>query len=139
MVLQRAMEQFVAYRFPRQSNRLAFVFEPSELSLPLSFGIEVFEPGHVTPIHIHATAHELFFILAGRGEAVCDGHRFEVMPGEAVVFPPGSKHGLDNLTTERLYCLQLMAPNENFVEHVMMGESVGSLERQDICNLTLRC
>jgi quercetin dioxygenase-like cupin family protein len=139
VVLQRAMEEFVAYRFPRQSNKLAFVFDPLELSLPLSFGIEVFEPGHVTPIHIHTAAHELFFVLAGSGEAVCDGHRFNVSAGQVLVFPPGSKHGLDNLTSEKLYCLQLMAPNENFVEHVKMGENIGALDREDICNLTLRC
>lgn len=139
VVLQRAMEEFVAYRFPRQSNRLAFVFDPQELSLPLSFGIEVFKAGHVTPIHVHSAAHELFFVLAGSGEAVCNGHRFNVSAGQVLVFPPGSKHGLDNLSQDKLYCLQLMAPNENFVEHVKMGENVGALDKEDICNLTLRC
>ena len=43
--------------------------DPAELlELSLSFGVEVFEPGHHTPVHVHPGAHELFFVLAGRGE-----------------------------------------------------------------------
>ena len=37
----------------------------SELGLSLSFGVEVFEPGHRTPLHVHPGAHELFFVLSG--------------------------------------------------------------------------
>ena len=29
VLMQRSMEDFVAYRFPRQTNTLAFFFEPS--------------------------------------------------------------------------------------------------------------
>jgi quercetin dioxygenase-like cupin family protein len=57
--------QFKAFRFPKQTNQLAFVFDPAELGLSLSFGVEVFEPGHHTPLHVHRTGHELFFVLAG--------------------------------------------------------------------------
>ncbi|GAX76355.1 hypothetical protein CEUSTIGMA_g3801.t1 [Chlamydomonas eustigma] len=140
LVLQRAMEEFVAYRFPRQTNVLAFFFGPTELlDLSLSFGIEVFEPGHKTPIHMHPTAHELFFVLAGSGDAYSDGHHFRVKPGDVAVFPPGSKHGLDNNSSqEKLYCLQLMTPDEAFVQHVMTGTNIGHLADEDICNLTNR-
>ena len=139
VLMQRAMEDFEAYRFPPpQTNTLAFFFDPSgipmrgllpmalhscmgcrnclvvicwhcidiqircqsplfgsvfrpdeavvhfcpshlclchcippththilEIGLSLSFGVEVFEPGHRTPIHVHLGAHELFFVLAG--------------------------------------------------------------------------
>jgi hypothetical protein len=58
--------QFKAFRFPKQTNQLAFVFDPAELGLSLSFGVEVFEPGHHTPLHVHRTGHELFFVLAGK-------------------------------------------------------------------------
>lgn len=90
VLLQRAIEDFRAFRFPRQTNRLAFVFDPSELGLSVSFGVEVFEPGHHTPLHIHKTAHELFFVLAGEGVAFCGGQRFTVRAGDCVVFPPGA-------------------------------------------------
>ena len=53
---------------------------------------------------------------AGTGDAYSDGVHTSVNPGDVIVFPPGSRHGLDNNTAEKLYCLQLMAPNEAFVE-----------------------
>ncbi|EFJ49623.1 hypothetical protein VOLCADRAFT_35798, partial [Volvox carteri f. nagariensis] len=100
----------------------AFVFDPTELGLSLSFGVEVFEPGHHTPLHIHKAAHELFFVLAGEGVAFCNGQRFPVRAGDCVVFPPRAVHGIDNTSTgSKLYCLQLMTPNESFVEHVKSG------------------
>ncbi|GLC36904.1 hypothetical protein PLESTB_000179900 [Pleodorina starrii] len=139
VLLQRALEEFKAFRFPRQTNKLAFVFDPSELGLSLSFGVEVFEPGHHTPLHIHKSAHELFFVLAGTGLAVCNGRRFPVGAGDCVVFPPRAVHGIDNTSyTDKLYCLQLMTPNEAFVEHVKSGEAVGRLDDEDLCNLTSR-
>jgi len=41
------------------------VFDPGELGLSLSFGVEVFTPGHCTPLHTHHVGHELFFVLSG--------------------------------------------------------------------------
>lgn len=38
--------------------------------VPFTFGVEIFEPGHRTTPHSHASAHELFFILAGAPGAV---------------------------------------------------------------------
>ena len=35
------------------------------LQVPFTFGVEVFEPGHVTKPHSHSVAHEMFLILAG--------------------------------------------------------------------------
>lgn len=48
----------------------ALAFDPSLLGLSLSFGVEVFTPGHKTPLHIHNIGHELFFVLSG--ESVCN-------------------------------------------------------------------
>ncbi|KAG2495121.1 hypothetical protein HYH03_006731 [Edaphochlamys debaryana] len=138
VLLQRALEEFKAFQFPRQTNKLAFVFDPSELGLSLSFGVEVFEPGHHTPNHIHKTAHELFFVLAGEGVAYCNGQRFTVTAGDCVVFPPMAVHGIDNKSDAKLYCLQLMTPNEAFVEHVKSGTPVGRLDDEDLCNLSAR-
>lgn len=70
VLMARTLEHFKAFRFPKQTNQLAFVFDPLELGLSLSFGVEIFEPGHHTPLHVHRTGHELFFVLSGR----CFGH-----------------------------------------------------------------
>jgi mannose-6-phosphate isomerase-like protein (cupin superfamily) len=64
-----------SYRLPNQDNRLALVFDPFRASVPFTFGVEIFPPAHETPPHVHTTAHELFFILAGEGVAFCNAVR----------------------------------------------------------------
>ena len=73
------------------SFRLALLFNPlDDIGVQFTFGLEIFEPDHRTPPHVHEQAHELFFILSGTGEAFCDGQRINISAGDAVVFPPTS-------------------------------------------------
>jgi quercetin dioxygenase-like cupin family protein len=119
-VLKRALSEVGAFQLPAQTNRLALLFGPhASPAVCLSFGVEVFEPGHVTQLHTHSTAHELFFVLAGSAVAVHGGpggrqqqqqqqQRREVMGvGDVAVFPPGVLHGVDNESDQQLYCLQV--------------------------------
>jgi hypothetical protein len=55
------LAQVGAFKLPNQTNRLALLFGPAS-GLSLSFGLEVFEPGHLTPPHVHEAAHELFMV-----------------------------------------------------------------------------
>lgn len=56
----------------------------------------------------------VFLFSAGEGEAFCDGARFAVGAGDAVVFPPASLHGIDVSGAGRMYCLEFMcAQNQN--------------------------
>lgn len=164
--LKRALSEVGAFRLPQQTNRLALLFGPhSSPAVCCSFGVEVFDPGHVTPLHIHNTAHELFFVLGGRGEAVFTTNsrsngssnssngssssssqhavnehssssssssrveRVVMRAGDVACFPPGVVHGVDNpSSSSELYCLQMMLPNEAFVEWVRSGEAAGALE-----------
>jgi mannose-6-phosphate isomerase-like protein (cupin superfamily) len=88
--------------------------------------------GHVTMPHVHHQAHELFFVLSGRGTAFCDGTQFPIVPGDCIVFPPGVVHGVN--ADEKLYCLELMLPNENFAELVRNGMETG-YDQDDSCVL----
>ena len=130
-VAKRAVSEAATWQLPNQTNRLALLFGPHAApGLAISFGLEIFEPGHITPRHIHSSAHELFFVLAGEGLGVVGGregqrmlqqqqqqgqqqqskgHEFHVRlkPGDVAVFPPGVVHALDNPYAERLYCLQV--------------------------------
>ena len=136
-VLVEALGQAQAYQLPGQGNRLALVFDPVSHGLPFTFGVEIFPPGHVTPLHVHSSAHELFFILDGRGVVHCEGEEAEVGAGDLVIFPPGARHGIDNRARpggDRLYCLELMAPNEMFAELVRGGDEIG-LDVEDLCAL----
>jgi mannose-6-phosphate isomerase-like protein (cupin superfamily) len=155
-ILKRALSEVGAFRLPHQTNRLSLLFGPHiSPAVSCTLGVEVFERGHVTPLHVHTTAHELFFVLAGTGEAVFgssssssssrsapasggDGHkrqqhhaatrRVPLSAGDVVVFSPGVLHGVDNLSSGQLYCLQMMLPNESFAEYVRSGELAGTLD-----------
>ncbi|KAK9785970.1 hypothetical protein WJX73_010086 [Symbiochloris irregularis] len=134
-LLRKAMRELVAMRLPNQSNRLALVFDPLNDPVPFTFGVEIFEQGHKTKPHSHAIAHELFYILAGQGEGFCNGRRFPLSAGDVVVFPPQSVHGIDNSDTGRMYCLELMLPNDMFAELVEAGTPTGGLSDEDLCVL----
>ena len=134
----KTVEDVLTYRLPDQSNRLALVFDPLGDRLPFTFGVEIFEPGHVTPLHSHEGAYELFFILNGEGVGRCNGAEFPLAAGDVCVFPPGSVHGIDNLDPSgRLYCLEFMVPNERFAEMVRSGTQ-DSLDDDDLCALVAR-
>jgi quercetin dioxygenase-like cupin family protein len=68
---KRALTEVACWQLPAQSNRLALLFGPHAApAVSLSFGLEIFEPGHVTPRHVHPGAYELFFVVAGEGLGV---------------------------------------------------------------------
>eukprot|EP00884_Botryococcus_braunii_P002168 jgi/Botrbrau1/11952/Bobra.341_1s0017.1 len=134
--LRRALQDLHAFQLPKQTNRLALVFDPLSDDVPFTFGVEIFEPGHKTPLHTHPTAHELFFILAGEGEAYCDGEWMAVGPGDVVVFPPLSVHGINTSPSHgKMYCLELMTTNDMFADLVRSGKPLGVLPAEDLCVL----
>ncbi|KAK9843682.1 hypothetical protein WJX81_002112 [Elliptochloris bilobata] len=135
VALKRSLLDLVAFRLPGQTNRLALIYDPLSDQVPFTFGVEIFEAGHRTMPHSHASAHELFFILAGEGEGFCDGSRFPLKAGDVVVFPPRSTHGIDVAPSGRLYALELMQPNDMFAELVKSGRPTGGLRAEDLCVL----
>jgi mannose-6-phosphate isomerase-like protein (cupin superfamily) len=133
-VLKRTLTELTAFQLPNQTNRLALIFDPlAKPAVPFVFGIEIFEENHKTHPHNHHTAYELFFILSGEGEGFCDDVRFPVKAGDVVVFKPRSVHGIDNGQGRRMYCLELMLPNESFAEFVRGGRETGGLKEDDMC------
>ena len=132
-VVKKTLSELNAFQLPNQTNRLALMFDPTDHEVPFTFGVEIFEEGHKTNPHTHAVSHELFFILAGEGEGFCDSERFSVKAGDVVVFPPTSLHGIDNGPTSKMYCLELMLPNDMFAEFVKGGKPAGALRDDDMC------
>ena len=47
----------------------------------------------------------------------------------------GSEHGIDNFEGSKMYCLELMQPNDMFAELVRAGMPAGVLENDDLCML----
>lgn len=106
---------------PKDTNRMALIADPIRDRVPFTALVEIFDPGGATPPNEHAEAFELFFVLSGRGKAVCDGRSFEVGPGDSFLVRPGNEHIVVNTGTERLYCLTVMVPNEGFAQLIRGG------------------
>lgn len=132
-VVRKTLAELSAFQLPNQTNRLALMFDPMDHEVPFTFGLEIFEKGHKTNPHTHAVSHELFFILAGDGVGFCDNESFPVTAGDVVVFPPTSVHGIDNGLKSKMYCLELMLPNDMFAEFVRQGQPAGKLRDDDMC------
>ena len=49
---------------------------------------------------------------------------------------PPRPAGIDNTSGERLFCLELLAPNHDFAERVWRGRTTGGLARDELCLLT---
>jgi mannose-6-phosphate isomerase-like protein (cupin superfamily) len=52
-------------------------------------------PGQRTAVSYHRLAEEYYFVLAGRGTAVLNGHRHELASGDFLRLPPGTTHGFE--------------------------------------------
>ncbi len=109
---------------PGDSNYFACLFDPIADGVSFTLVIEIFMPGGKTPPNTHAVAYESFFVLAGIGKAFADGEAFDIAPGDAFVLRPGVEHVVENTGSEKLYCLTMMTPNEEFAELIRSGTPV---------------
>jgi mannose-6-phosphate isomerase-like protein (cupin superfamily) len=131
----KSPHEYQAYRIsPRDSNRLAIVFDPAIANFSLTFCVEIFDIGGKTPPNRHQLAIEMFFVLKGEGIASCDGKEVPIRPGDSLLVPPTGIHELRNTGTERLYTLCIMVPNEDFAELIRSGTPV-ELDEEDLAVL----
>jgi mannose-6-phosphate isomerase-like protein (cupin superfamily) len=106
---------------PEDTNRLAIVFDSTTADDSLTVCVEIFDPGGKTPTHRHNFAVEMFFILKGEGEAICDGKIIPLRAGDSLLVRPTGIHEIRNPSQERLYALCFMVPNEDFSELIRSG------------------
>jgi len=69
------------------------------------------EPGQAQKAHAHAESDKLYAVLEGTVVASIAGEERELQPGEAVLAPDGSEHGLANKSAARAAVLVFMAPH----------------------------
>ena len=84
----------------------------------------------VAPWHVHPESDEMFYVLSGRGRAQCGGATYDMEKGDTLVLPPGMDHVVENVGTDRLYCLTVMVPNEGLAELIRAG-AVIALDAED--------
>ncbi|MBE9125557.1 MULTISPECIES: cupin domain-containing protein [unclassified Coleofasciculus] len=128
----KSPKDYQAYRIsPQDTNRLAIVFDPVIADASLTFCVEIFDEGGKTPPNRHQIAVEMFFILKGEGEAICDGKTVPIRSGDSLLVPPTGIHEIRNTGMGRLYALCFMVPNEDFAELIRSGTPV-ELDEDDL-------
>ncbi len=68
------------------------------------------ERGQAHEPHSLAASDQMYLVLEGRGRVQVGAESAEIGPGQAVVAPAGTSHGVENSTTERLVVLVFLAP-----------------------------
>jgi mannose-6-phosphate isomerase-like protein (cupin superfamily) len=133
--LVRTPKDYQAFRIsPTDTNRLVILFDPSVTDYSLTMCLEIFDPGGSTPYHRHHHADEIFFILKGEGQAVCDGKTIALQAGDSILVRPTGMHELHNTGPGRLYTLCVMVPNEDFAELIQSGTPI-ELDAEDLAVL----
>src|SRR3990170_8374637 len=91
--------------------------EIRELMHPSAHGVRhqslaeaVVAPGMTTRLHRHRQSEEIYHITAGTGLMMLGGEDFPVAPGDTVLIPPGTPHGIRNTGVEPLRILCSCAP-----------------------------
>jgi len=90
----------------------------------LTFGIIWVPVGStVKPCHSHPGTEEIIYICKGDGEAWVDGDITTFTTGDAILFPPGSKHMIRNIGDENCEVIFMYSPptspeNYNFYPEI---------------------
>ena len=122
LAVVKTYRDYQVYRIsPEDRNRLAIVFDPKTADVSLTYCVEIFEVGGETPSHRHNSAVEMFYVLKGHGEAVCDGKVVPLKTGDSILIPNSGTHEVRNVGSDRLYMLCIMVPNEDFAELIRNG------------------
>ena len=129
-LVRRARDGRVSRISPGDTNKFASLVDPLKDGTPFIAVVEIFEVGGRTPRHGHSHAHEMFYVLSGEGRAVCGDEVYAFAQGDALVLPPGLDHIVENAGGERLYCLTVMVPNQDFAEMIRDGAEM-ALDDQD--------
>jgi mannose-6-phosphate isomerase-like protein (cupin superfamily) len=71
------------------------------------------DPGQQARPHAHRSAVDVMVIVQGTGVATVDGQERRVAPGDIILNPPGTLHGLRNDGSERIVWLVIQSPPPN--------------------------
>jgi mannose-6-phosphate isomerase-like protein (cupin superfamily) len=131
----RTSAEYRCYRISSgDTNRLAIVFDPIGDGVDFICTIEIFDVGGKTPPNMHPVGQEMFFVLQGEGVARCDGQAVTLRAGDSLLVKPGAEHVIENTGPGRLYCLQVMVPNDDFAELIRNG-TPAALDAEDLAVL----
>ncbi len=76
----------------------------------LHVGYGLFQPGARVAEHVHREAHEILFVLRGRGRLTLNGAERSVEAPMAIFIPAGTSHAFTNDGDEALTAVQVYDP-----------------------------
>jgi mannose-6-phosphate isomerase-like protein (cupin superfamily) len=76
----------------------------------LYFDLYCLKPGQTQKVHSHIGSDKIYYVLSGRASVRIGEEEAELTPGQAVLAPSGSEHGVANRAGEPLSLLVFMAP-----------------------------
>jgi mannose-6-phosphate isomerase-like protein (cupin superfamily) len=130
-MIAKPHSEYRAYRVsPGDTNRLVLVFDPAGEAANFVFAIEIFDVGGRTPPNVHSVAQEMFYVLSGEGIAHSKGKSVAFRRGDSLLLHAGAVHVIENTGSQRLYCMTVMVPNQDFAELIRTGEPV-ALDDED--------
>lgn len=128
--LRRARDCRTSRIKPADTNKFVMLVDPLADKAPFISVVEIFDVGGKTPRHHRGHAHEMFYVLSGRGKVHCNGETFDMEKGDTLMLPLGLDHVVENVSPDKLYCLTVMVPNEGFAEMIRDGATM-SLDAAD--------
>lgn len=136
-ILKRAADLRGFRIAPGDTNYFACLLDPIADGAGFTLVVEIFAPGGATPPNTHRAAQEAFFVLRGEGRARAGESWMPIQAGDTLMLPPGTEHVVENTGREKLYCLTLMVPDEDFAALIRGGIPV-QLDGEDLAVLSGR-
>lgn len=79
-------------------------------------------PGEKTESHRHLQTEELYHVVSGVGLMRLGEEIFAICPGDTVLIPPGTVHGLENTGPDKLVVLCCCAPAYSHEDTILEEE-----------------
>jgi aromatase len=85
----------------RRGGELRVLLSPRTTGCTSGFlGTLVLQPGEYVREHYHPYSEEFLYVVSGSVDALVDGQRIALRPGEALMVPIGSRHRIENNADE---------------------------------------
>lgn len=100
----------------------ARVNQPLLDSKDLVTRMNCYEPGQVTPFHVHPNDDEIIFCVEGRGAITFEAlDAVPIMPGSLVSLPAGLPHGIEAAADSRM--VVIYTTNAGYTSERLQGRS----------------
>jgi quercetin dioxygenase-like cupin family protein len=103
-----AQVQSIDVRSRKRFSNDARVNQPLLESKDFITRMNCYEPGQVTPFHVHPNDDEVIYCIEGRGAITLDeGDSVPIHPGSLVLLPAGLPHGIAAAADSRLVVIYM--------------------------------